>query len=284
MKKTAFLLLCAIVALMLVPYCANAQDDKPPKRLEKLDTSNGKAYIVRTVEIREEVPDSASLYDRKRQATARRDSLDKQIQQIDKMILAYRKLNRPNLRPPGQGGGKKTATGAPGARRGAEFPTRGIELESVPGDTLPATVIRRVHDGDSYYLVGMVPENKFCRAEGFDCPEIRSPYVSATQPYGVEIGDSVRLLLKGKTITYSLYGIGKHNRPMVSVYVDGEDIGEVILSKGWAWYYAPNNLPSAVKKRYKALERAAKKAKLGLWADPDAVRPEKFRKAHPPIR
>lgn len=152
-------------------------------------------------------------------------------------------------------------------------------------DTMPPTsIITAVHDGDSYYFRGLVPSNKFARLNGVDCPEISSPYVSKTQPYGREIGDSVRVLLKGRQITYTVYGLDKLKRPLVGVFVNETDVAEILLTKGWAWYYSPNNLPSATKRLYKSLERAAKKRKLGLWADPAAIKPTAWRKQHPGLK
>ena len=258
-------------ALWVLPSFAQ---EKAPRKTERIDTLNGKVYVLRTIEILEEVPDSAELYDRLRVAVAVRDSAEKTVQGINKMIKAYRALNRPLSRP---GNGRRSAT-AP-TELETIFPMPGTLSKS--DSSLPSTVIRAVHDGDSYYLVGLEPANKFARGEGYDTPEIRSPYVGATQPWGVEVGDSVRALIKGKTVTYSLYGIGQYDRPYVSVYVDGADLGEIILQKGWGWYYTPNKLPSALKKRYKAAERAAKKAKRGLWGDPDPVKPSVWRKQHP---
>ena len=150
-------------------------------------------------------------------------------------------------------------------------------------DTMPPTsVIRRVYDGDSYEFAGLMPPGKAGREEGIDAPEKQSIYVSAAQPYGQQAADSVRTIIRGKEITYTVYGIDRYNRPRVSVYLDGQiSIAEIALARGWAWYYSPNKLPSVTKRKYKALEREAKKKKLGLWADKNPIRPAAWRKAHP---
>lgn len=149
-------------------------------------------------------------------------------------------------------------------------------------DTMPPTsVIRRVFDGDSYEFAGLMPPGKAGREEGIDAPEKQSIYVSAAQPYGQQAADSVRSVIRGKSITYTVYGVDRYNRPRVSVYFDGQSIAEVALANGWAWYYSPNKLPGPIKKRYKALEREAKKKKLGLWANKNPIRPAAWRKAHP---
>ncbi len=149
-------------------------------------------------------------------------------------------------------------------------------------DTTPTSVIRRVFDGDSYEFAGLMPPGKAGREEGIDAPEKQNIYVSAAQPYGQQAADSVRAAIRGKEITYTVYGIDRYNRPRVSVYLDGQiSIAEIALSRGWAWYYSPNKLPSVTKRKYKALERDAKKKKLGLWAEKNPIRPAAWRKAHP---
>ena len=164
------------------------------------------------------------------------------------------------------------------------FVLGGTLLASTDTIAPPSSIITAVHDGDSYYFRGLVPSNKFARVNGIDCPEVISPYVGKTQPYGREITDSVRLLLKGKNITYTLYGVDRLNRPLVSVFLNEQDIAGLILERGWGWYYSPNNLPSASKKHYKKLERAAKKKKIGLWADKDPVKPSAWRKRYPGVK
>lgn len=153
-----------------------------------------------------------------------------------------------------------------------------LSIDTIP---TPTSVIRRVFDGDSYEFAGLMPEGKAGREEGIDAPEKQNIYVSAAQPYGQQAADSVRATIRGKTITYTVYGVDRYNRPRVSVYIEGQPIAEIALARGWAWYYSPNKLPSAVKKRYKDLERSAKKKKLGLWASANPVRPSAWRKAHP---
>ena len=149
-------------------------------------------------------------------------------------------------------------------------------------DTMPpASVIRRVYDGDSYEFAGLMPPGKAGREEGIDAPEKRTLYVSVEQRYGQQAADSVRSIIRGREITYTVYGIDRYNRPRVSVYIEGQPIAEIALARGWAWYYSPNKLPSVTKRKYKALERDAKKKKLGLWADKKPIRPAAWRKAHP---
>jgi len=148
-------------------------------------------------------------------------------------------------------------------------------------DTTVNDVVTRVHDGDTYFLRGM---DRFCRAAGFDSPEPWTPYVPAAQPYGREAGDSVRAYLKGREVVFRVLKIDKYGRPVVQLFVDGKDLAETILTKGWAWYYAESSLPRATRRKYKDLEAKARAEKRGLFANPDAIPPTRWRARNPPLK
>jgi len=139
-------------------------------------------------------------------------------------------------------------------------------------------VVAAVHDGDSYRMKGM---EKFSRIAGVDCPELRSPYVTVAQSYGREIGDSVRLFLKGREVRYNFLKIDRHKRPIVRVFVDGYDLAEIILSRGWGWYVHEPKLQKAVRDRYKGLFEQAKRGKRGIFADKNAIHPARHRQKYP---
>lgn len=153
------------------------------------------------------------------------------------------------------------------------FDARHFDAQHMPevfADTTINDVVTRVHDGDSYYLKGMAD---FVRIAGVDAPEIYWGPGTKDQEFGRAIGDSVRLALKGKNVTYAFLGMDELKRPLVIVYVDGKDFAETLLSKGWAWSYGTKKLPTAVNKRYKSLMNEAKKKKLGLWKGKAPVKP-----------
>jgi micrococcal nuclease len=153
------------------------------------------------------------------------------------------------------------------------FDARHFDAQHMPEafpDTTINDVVARVHDGDSYYLKGMAD---FVRIAGVDAPEIYWGPGTKEQDFGRAIGDSVRLALKGRSVTYAFLGMDELKRPLVIVYVDGKDFAETLLSKGWAWSYGTKKLPTAVNKRYKSLMNEAKKKKLGLWKGKAPVKP-----------
>lgn len=75
-------------------------------------------------------------------------------------------------------------------------------------------------------------------------------------------------------------GRDAYGRILGRVIADGTDVGLTQLTNGNAWYVkseAPQLTPQA-RKRYPAAEAAAKKNRIGLWADPKPVSPWEFRK------
>jgi len=147
-----------------------------------------------------------------------------------------------------------------------------------------------VHDGDSYKM--QLAEKVWIRLVGIDCPEIFSIYVTATQPFGRVIGDTVRSLIKGKVVTYKLYTHDKFGRTVAALSVNGDDLGLLLIRNGWAWYASPekNTISLSMRRKYAKAQREAKSKGLGLWAGyvgidgkkVDPIEPWKWRKINMP--
>ena len=135
-------------------------------------------------------------------------------------------------------------------------------------------VVRAVHDGDSYKIQSVITE--WVRIEGVDCPEVISNHVSADQPFGRAIGDSVRQLIKGREVKMVTFGKDRYGRTLVTIEIQGRDLGEILLEKGWG-VYIRNDLPLKQRRKYQRLRDYAKKKKLGIWSDPTMMTPEKWR-------
>ncbi len=139
-----------------------------------------------------------------------------------------------------------------------------------------------VHDGDSYkvQMQGQTVK-RWVRLWGVDCPEVISNYVYEDQPFGRAVADSVRLLLKGKTVTLDSMGVDVYNRLVVKVYVDTINLSHYILQKGWGWYSLDLTLPSDELTKLKTLQNDAKIAGIGLWGIPGRkYRPSTWRRLH----
>jgi len=141
-----------------------------------------------------------------------------------------------------------------------------------------------VHDGDSYKLnavddagnsTGMA--SFWVRQIAIDAPEVISNRIAANQPRGKEIGDSVRILLKGKIVTYQNFGTDKYGRVLARVHLGGHDVAEYMLRRGWAWYANTPGLSRKHRRAYQYDRDTAKKARYGLWSDENPIRPSVWR-------
>jgi len=157
----------------------------------------------------------------------------------------------------------------------------------------PKHVVKAVHDGDSYRiettewirvedtLLEKVIRMDQIRIEGVDCPEIIWPgHISATQPFGREVGDSVRAIVKGKTVMLETHGKDRYGRTLAKVILpDGQDLALIILSRGWG-VYLRNDLKLSDRRKYQRARDKAKKAGIVIWSDPNRIDPAEWRKTH----
>lgn len=110
--------------------------------------------------------------------------------------------------------------------------------------------VERVIDGDT-----LVVEGRSLRLIGLDAPE-------SAQPLGPESTDYLRQLVLGETVAIHVHRIDQYGRPLVSLQLDGEDVGARIVRAGWAW----NGWPYTPRTVYVTQEREAVCAKRGLWS------------------
>jgi micrococcal nuclease len=122
-----------------------------------------------------------------------------------------------------------------------------------------------VGDGDSITLqVG--PNRLKLRLAGIDAPEMK-------QAFGLQARRSLHQLCFGKEVQYDAQAIDRFNRTIAVVRCDGIDASRVQLERGMAWAFRQKD------HNLKALETAARNNKIGLWSDPHAIAPWRFRYA-----
>jgi endonuclease YncB( thermonuclease family) len=108
------------------------------------------------------------------------------------------------------------------------------------------------------------------RLNGIDCPE-------KGQAYGHKAKDAVADLVFGKQVILQTYGLDKYGRTIADVQLhDGTNVNQRLVKDGWCWWYrkyAPGNA------ELEKLEKDARDAKKGVWADSAPVPPWIYRKA-----
>ncbi|MDR0831197.1 MAG: thermonuclease family protein [Prevotellaceae bacterium] len=148
---------------------------------------------------------------------------------------------------------------------------------SVSGKPVPAFQIKKgvkcavrvvgITDGDTFK--GLTADNQQvkCRIFGIDAPEKNQAFGQKSKQYLSE-------LIFGKTVTIKIQG-KSWDRAVVWAYTkEGKDISAEMLRAGMAWHYKKYSDDA----EYAKLENQARRQKVGLWADKNAVAPWIFRK------
>ncbi len=111
-------------------------------------------------------------------------------------------------------------------------------------------------------------KGKRIRLHGIDCPEKR-------QAFGNRAKQFTSTLVFGKTVTVQFVDRDRYGRTVAEVLLpDGRSLNRELVRAGFAWWYwryAPDDETLA------QLEREARGAQRGLWADPHAVPPWEWR-------
>jgi micrococcal nuclease len=101
-----------------------------------------------------------------------------------------------------------------------------------------------------------------------DCPEGGQPFGKAARQY-------TSALCHGRTVRVERTDRpDRYGRAIALVHVDGSCVNRALVSAGYAWHYTAYSKDAS----YAALEREARVAGRGLWADPHAMAPWEWRK------
>jgi micrococcal nuclease len=125
--------------------------------------------------------------------------------------------------------------------------------------------ILSVIDGDTYVFQTETGSLKI-RAEGIDAPE-----------YDQHFGDSATAYLKQFIYLDAVVmanGTDRYGRTIGTLYVNGVDINQKLLSSGLAWFYAAYS----TNENYRLAEQAARQSMKGLWIQNDPLAPWDWRK------
>ncbi|HEY3369401.1 MAG TPA: thermonuclease family protein [Prolixibacteraceae bacterium] len=125
----------------------------------------------------------------------------------------------------------------------------------------------RITDGDTIVILTENNEQVKIRLEGIDCPE-------HDQDFGTRAKQATSELCFNKEVRIEKSGVDKYGRTLGFVYVGDICVNKELLKQGMAWHYKYFNKDLEMAK----LEAEAKKAKIGLWSQPNPVAPWDFRR------
>lgn len=135
--------------------------------------------------------------------------------------------------------------------------------------------VTSVKDGDTLTVSNESKNSQAIRVYSVDAPEWNES-INLKQSFGKEARDLVRSIVQDTEVTIIPRERDFMGRLVaVVVCADGELLADKIVGHGAGWWserYAPKNRSLPV------LQEAARKKKLGIWADPKAVPPWEFRR------
>jgi endonuclease YncB( thermonuclease family) len=142
------------------------------------------------------------------------------------------------------------------------------------GTNGPTYKVLSVADGDTIKVQspnGSVTSVRFCAV---DAPE-------KAQPGGVEARAAlVSLIEKGKgQVSLTEVGKDKYSRTVAEVFTGGVFAQEELARQGLVYFYEQYSKSCPNWQKLKAAEDEARRAKIGVWADPNAIKPWDWRKA-----
>ncbi|MFY9303392.1 MAG: thermonuclease family protein [Atribacterales bacterium] len=126
-----------------------------------------------------------------------------------------------------------------------------------------AYLVARIIDGDTIEL----SNGEKVRYIGIDTPELHHPQ-KEVEYYAREAYEANRRLVEGKRVRLELdvEERDRYGRILAYVYVDDLMVNEWLVANGYAHVATfPPNVKYA--ERFLQLEREARQAKIGLWAD-----------------
>lgn len=133
-------------------------------------------------------------------------------------------------------------------------------------------VVTLVVDGDTVH-VRATPnaEPRSVRIQGIDAPE-------SCQAHGRVATQALKDMVLGRTVRVATTRQDDYGRDLAVLHVGREDVGQRMVIAGHAWSYRFKKDAGP----YAAQERQAKQMRSGLFSDPAAEYPGKFRRRHGP--
>jgi micrococcal nuclease len=139
-------------------------------------------------------------------------------------------------------------------------------------DTISVKVVG-ISDGDTITVLTANKQQLRVRLAGIDAPE-------RSQAYGMKARKHLADQVFGKIIELETRGTDKYKRTLGIVFLNDQDINELMIKDGYAWFYRQyaSSQPDEEVARYAEAEESAKSEGLGLWAGSDPMPPWTYRK------
>jgi len=125
--------------------------------------------------------------------------------------------------------------------------------------------VMKVYDGDTIKVQGHDIEIKV-RLMGIDAPETSKKKGEAGQPYGQVAKKHLTKLVYGKMVDVKGYGIGRYNRILGVIYLDGKNINLEMVKAGLAEVYKGKMRKDFDIAPYLQAEQMVRTMQKGMWS------------------
>lgn len=124
-----------------------------------------------------------------------------------------------------------------------------------------------IMDGDTFKLLTKDSTTVKVRLANIDCPEKK-------QPFSINAKKFVSEAVFSKQVTVQVLKKDRYRRLIANVfYGDSINLNQQLVKNGLAWHYLKYSKDTILQ----SLEDQAKKDKVGLWADKNAISPWQWR-------
>lgn len=124
-----------------------------------------------------------------------------------------------------------------------------------------------ITDGDTFKLLKLDSTLVRVRIANIDCPERKQPFSQKSKQFTSDA-------IFGKTVHVNVQKNDRYGRLIADVIYDtNKNLGHELLKAGFAWHFVKYSKD----KTLAALEQEARKNKVGLWIEPNAIAPWEWR-------
>jgi micrococcal nuclease len=125
-----------------------------------------------------------------------------------------------------------------------------------------------VKDGDTFEILMENNTPQTIRFAHIDCPE-------KNQPFGKSAKQFVSDMCYGKYVSLVHNNKFDRNHRLIAEVIleDGTNLNKLLVGNGLAWHYKKYSKDES----YAELEKTARQNQIGLWSDPNAIEPDKWR-------
>ena len=155
---------------------------------------------------------------------------------------------------------------------------------TAPGSTVPAGNyefqgrVVNVADGDTITLLTDDSKQHRVRLDSIDAPEASHGSSEPGQPFAEAARKNLAALVAGKRITARCYETDQYHRDVCALILDdGSSANRAQVAGGFAWAYTARHGAYLRDGAMPGLQREAKQAGRGLWAQAGANEPWKWR-------